>query len=122
MLMNPDLYANLTTRLKYSTPPTVKNLVATDQEIDAILRDANLPLREKCCILSDALYRLQLYKFMIDSESIADSMVRQNAAVASSSSMDAGANRLAPYSLQPPRRRQWDTYTPVIQSSSTPQQ
>ncbi len=48
MLMNPDLYMDLTTRLKYATPPAVKNLVATDQEIDTILRDASLPLREKC--------------------------------------------------------------------------
>ncbi len=62
MLINPDLYTDLTTRLKYATLPTVRNLVVTDQEIDTILRDANLPLREKRCILSDALYRLQLYK------------------------------------------------------------
>ncbi len=44
MLMNPDLYADLTTRLKYATPPAMKNLVAMDQEIDAILGDASLPL------------------------------------------------------------------------------
>ncbi len=115
MLINPDLYMDLTTRLKYATPPAVKHLVATDQEIDAILRDANLPLREKRRILSEALYRLQLYKSMIDSESIADSMVGPNAAT----SMVTGANRLAPYSSQA-ARRPWDTYRPVIQSS-TPQ-
>ncbi len=110
MLMNPDLYADLTTRLKYATPPAVKNLVATDQEIDAILRDPNLPLREKRRILSDALYRLQLYKSMIDSESVADSMVGP---------MDtADSSR---FTAPAARRRQWDTYRPVI-SSSTPQQ
>ncbi len=116
--MNTDLYADLTTRLKYATPPTVKNMVATDQEIDAILRDVNLPLREKHRILSDALYRLQLYKSMIDSESFADSIVGPNA-TAASSPMDVGAvNRLAPYSSQPARRRQqWDSYRLVIQSS-----
>ncbi len=76
MLMNPDLYTDLTTRLKYATPPAVKNLVSTDQEIDAILRDASLPLREKCHILSNALNRLQLYKSMIDSESVAESLCR----------------------------------------------
>ncbi len=84
--MNPDLYADLTTRLKYATPPAVKNLVATDQEIDAILRDTSLPLREKRRILSDALNRLQLYKSMIDSENVAASMTAPLTDASSSSS------------------------------------
>ncbi len=86
----------------------MKNLVATDQEIDAILRDTSLLLREKRRILPDALNRLQLFKSMIDSESVADSI----------SALPSTDARLLP--SQAMRRQQYNTYRPVIQS--TPEQ
>ncbi len=121
--MNPDLYADLTTRLKYATPPAVKNLVATDQEIDAILRDTSLPLREKRRILSDALNRLQLYKSMIDSENVADSMTAQFTDASSSSSRfppPPSSSYVYPGTRRPQQqqqRQQFDTYRLVIQST-----
>ncbi len=83
----------------------MKNLVATDQEIDAILRDASLLLREKRQILPDALNRLQPYKSMINSESVANSI----------SALPSTDARFIPSPAM--RRQQYDTYRPVIQSS-----
>ncbi len=71
MMVNPDLYKDLTTRLKFSTAPEVKNLISTDAEIEAILKNPKLPIHEKRDMLSDALRHLQVYKQMIDQDSAA---------------------------------------------------
>ncbi len=68
MLVNPDLYKDLTTRLKFATTPEVKQLISTDQEVENILKDESLPPREKRRILSEALRRLETYKTMVDME------------------------------------------------------
>ncbi len=78
----------------------MKNLVATDQEIDAILRDASL------CQLCQ-LNRLQLYNSMIDSESVAESMVSPSADTTAVTALLAARR---------PQQPQWCTYRLVIQS------
>ncbi len=77
MLVNPDLYKDLTTRLKFATTPEVKQLISTDQEVENILKDESLPPREKRRILSEALRRLETYKTMVDTEPAAAAATNQ---------------------------------------------
>ncbi len=66
MLVNPELYKDLTTRLKFATQPELKQLMSSDQDIENILTDPNISSYEKRRLLSEAVQRLQTYKTMID--------------------------------------------------------
>ncbi len=110
MMVNPDLYKDLTTRLKFSTPPEVKNLISTDAEIEAILKDPKLPIHEKRDMLSDAMHRLQVFKQMIDQDS---------AAASEPATLFPGVTGFQPYTPRPHASR---LFTSTPRSSSQQQQ
>ena len=66
MLVNPELYENLQTRLKFSTAAPVSQLIRTDQSIDKLLNDPRIPVREKQRALAQSLQELETYKDMIE--------------------------------------------------------
>ena len=67
-LINPEVYKNLQTRLKYTTPPALSQLVDTDQSIDELLQDSNVSTREKQRILSEKLQELHTLKDIVQSK------------------------------------------------------